>query len=86
MPEWLSSLTAHLEKLTSFTAPEIKQAIHDFAEAKSIPAGNLMNCLRLCLVGSSMGPDLALICEILGTEEIKQRIEKAVAVIGNGVH
>jgi len=86
MPEWLSLLATHLENLSSFTAPEIKQAIHDFAEARSIPAGNLMNCLRLCLVGSSMGPDLALICEILGTGEIKQRIEKAIAFIENAVH
>jgi len=86
MPEWLNSLTAQLEKLPSFTASGIKQAIHDFAEKNSVPAGNLMNCLRLCLVGSSMGPDLALICEILGPEETKQRIERAVAFIGDGVH
>lgn len=86
MPEWLLALSVHIGNLSSFTTTEIKQAIQDFAGHNNIPAGNLMNCLRLCLVGSSMGPDLALICEILGIHEVQERINKAVTAIGSGIH
>ena len=40
-----------------------------------------MNPLRLCLVGGNMGPDLFVICEILGKEETISRIKSAVAKI-----
>jgi glutamyl-tRNA synthetase len=40
-----------------------------------------MNPLRLCLVGGNMGPDLFVICEILGKEETIQRINSAIAAI-----
>jgi glutamyl/glutaminyl-tRNA synthetase len=43
--------------------------------------GNVMNILRLCLVGSSMGPGVFDIMALLGPEEVKARIERAIAVI-----
>jgi glutamyl-tRNA synthetase len=39
--------------------------------------GQLMNPLRLCLVGGSFGPDLSLICEMLGSREVASRIDRA---------
>jgi glutamyl-tRNA synthetase len=44
--------------------------------------GAIMNPLRLCLVGGNMGPDLFVICEILGKEETIKRIEKGINEIG----
>ena len=43
--------------------------------------GAIMNPLRLCLVGGNMGPDLFVICEILGKDETISRIKKAVETI-----
>ena len=40
--------------------------------------GAVMNPLRLALVGGNMGPDLFLICEILGKAESLQRMRNAI--------
>ena len=45
--------------------------------------GAVMNPLRLCLVGGNMGPDLFVICEILGKEETISRIKSAISSISN---
>jgi glutamyl-tRNA synthetase len=81
MPVLLSELVVRFKALPEFTSETIKSEVHAFAEAKGANFGNLMNCLRLCLVGSSMGPDLATLCEMLGAVEITYRIEKAIREI-----
>ena len=40
-----------------------------------------MNPLRLSLVGGNMGPDLFVICELLGQEETVSRIRLAIEKI-----
>jgi len=81
IPGLLTSLSRQLDALDPFTAERIKPAIHDFATAQNANPGQVMNCLRLCLVGSSMGPDLALLAEMLGKKEVASRIGKAVKTI-----
>ena len=43
--------------------------------------GAIMNPLRLCLVGGNIGPDLFVICEILGKDETISRINLAIKFI-----
>ena len=43
--------------------------------------GAIMNPLRLALVGGNMGPDLFVICELLGKEESIARIKTAIEKI-----
>jgi glutamyl-tRNA synthetase len=50
--------------------------------ANSLNMGAVMNCLRLCLVGSSMGPGVFDIMALLGPDEVVARIERAISVIG----
>jgi glutamyl-tRNA synthetase len=50
--------------------------------SNSLNMGNVMNILRLCLVGSSMGPGVFDIMTLLGPEEVISRIERAVEKIG----
>jgi len=49
---------------------------------RSLNMGSVMNILRLCLVGSSMGPGVFDIMALLGPEEVIARIERAVEKIG----
>lgn len=77
----LKELTGRFASLEPFGAGIIKSNIHALAEEKQANFGNLMNCLRLCMVGSSMGPDLVQLCEMLGREEVNRRIDKALAEI-----
>ncbi len=81
MAALLKELTVRFSSFEPFLAENIKSNIHSLAEERKANFGNLMNCLRLCMVGSSMGPDLVQLCEMLGREEVNTRIDKALAEI-----
>ena len=65
-----------------FTAENIKQNIHLFAEQKGLGMGKIMMPLRLALVGELKGPDVPDIMELLGKEEVKTRIAEAAGKLG----
>ena len=81
MPELLLELKNEIQQIADFKADTIKEKIHHFIETKQANMGAVMNCIRLSLVGGSFGPDLPVIMEILGKEEVIARIEKAVKTI-----
>ena len=76
-PALLKDFSAALDEVTDFKAESIKAFAESFVQARNTGFGQLMNPLRLCLVGGSFGPDLALICEMLGREEVASRIDRA---------
>lgn len=43
--------------------------------------GQIMNCLRLSLVGAAKGPDLFEIINLLGANEVVKRINNAISTI-----
>ena len=81
---WTEETSANLSEFaavlntTDFNSENLKQAIHDFAEQKSLGMGKVMMPLRLSLVGELKGPDVPDIMEILGKEETVARITNAV--------
>ncbi|QHN64916.1 glutamate--tRNA ligase [Bergeyella cardium] len=74
-PAIMSGLVAVLEN-TDFKAEILKEAIHHYAEEKSLGMGRVMMPLRLCLVGELKGPDVPDILEILGKEESIKRLRE----------
>ncbi len=74
-PAIISGLVAVLEN-TDFKAEILKEAIHRYAEEKSLGMGRVMMPLRLCLVGELKGPDVPDILEILGKEESIKRLRE----------
>lgn len=74
-PAIISGLVAVLEN-TDFRAEILKEAIHHYAEEKSLGMGRVMMPLRLCLVGELKGPDVPDILEILGKEESIKRLRE----------
>lgn len=74
-----SQLEAMLEALraTNYSALELEPAIKNFIEKNGLKMGQIMNCLRLCLVGEAKGPHLFDILAILGEEESSFRIRYA---------
>lgn len=68
------------EKLSTenFTAENLKNSIHHFAEEKAVGMGKIMMPLRLALVGELKGPDVPEILELLGKDESISRISFAV--------
>jgi glutamyl-tRNA synthetase len=80
-PALLRSFMEVLPKSDDFTAENIKMRAETFMQEKGAGLGQLMNPLRLCLVGGSFGPDLSLICEMLGREEVTERVIRALQVL-----
>jgi glutamyl-tRNA synthetase len=77
----LGELYASLELAEPFTADQIEPVVKDLAESLGTGFGKLMNPLRLCLVGSNIGPGLMDMMEVLGKEEVLRRINRTLHTI-----
>ena len=53
-----------------------KSKIQEWNEKEQLPIGNILQTLRLAIVGSLSGPDIFQICEVLGNEITLMRLEK----------
>lgn len=80
-PALLWAFKESLQHLSDFKAESIKTHAESFVQSNGTGLGQLMSPLRLCLVGGSFGPDLSLICEMLGKSEVGSRIERALEYI-----
>lgn len=80
-PEKLLAIAELFETVESWKSEQIKETFSDFMNAKEWVFGIVMNSLRLCLVGGNVGPDLFVICEILGKNETITRIKSSIEKI-----
>jgi glutamyl-tRNA synthetase len=81
IPAILNEITQVFDGTEDFSAGNIHDVLHHFLESHQYNFGQVMNCLRLSMVGTSKGPDLPVIMEYLGKKEVIFRIEKAVKAI-----
>ncbi len=86
MPETLLLISSLLKTnfcpLPSALCPQdYETLIKGHIASQNLNLGQVMNILRLCLVGSPMGPGVFDIMALLGPEEVVARIERAVATI-----
>lgn len=72
------SLYAENMDLSLSLAEDLKSNYSETLNAQSINPSKYMQLLRVALTGAGGGPDLALIMEILGAQEIQHRINLAV--------
>lgn len=77
-PEILAGLKAEFEKLDEFNHQTMEKAVQDYLEGKEFGMGQLMNPLRLTLVGAGKGPGVLEIAELLGKEETLSRIQAGI--------
>ncbi|MCD7970201.1 MAG: glutamate--tRNA ligase [Alistipes sp.] len=82
-PGRIKELYALLEQADDFTAGALHDKVAAWIEDKGYPMGQVMNCLRLALVGASKGPDLFEIVSFIGKEQTLSRIAKALEVLAN---
>jgi glutamyl-tRNA synthetase len=78
IPEIMKQFAGVLQGVSNFEAASIEGAVKPWMESKGIQAGKLMNAWRLAMVGTSKGPGLYEMAELLGKQEVLQRIEKAI--------
>lgn len=67
-----------LKKETTFTQEHLSNEVKKWITDAGIGFGRVMQPLRLSLVGEMKGPDVFAIMEIIGKEEVIQRLENAI--------
>ena len=77
----LSALSEVLNSITDFSAHHTEETVKAWIEQNQYHLGNIMNAFRLALVGAPKGPHIFDIVALLGKEETKARIAKAIQVL-----
>ncbi|MFN8259286.1 MAG: glutamate--tRNA ligase [Bacteroidales bacterium] len=77
----LKALVEVLKNIDDFKSAIIEEIVKNWLESKNIGIGQVVAPLRLTLVGTSKGPHIFDIIEILGKEETLNRIETAIVKI-----
>lgn len=80
-PAILEKLAQHFNSLSSFETSALDAAVQSFLSENQLGMGPVMNALRLCLTGASIGPHLTDIMALLGKEETLRRIRQAIEKI-----
>jgi len=76
-PEIVNDIRHVLDGIDNFTPGEIEKSMKAYIEKNELGFGKVMNPVRLALVGSNKGPALFDIISVLGKDEVKERIDKA---------
>lgn len=73
----LSSFRHAVSELPAFNSEEAKAALERVTTALGIGPGKIMQALRVALTGAGGGPDLMMIMEIIGKDEVVNRLDRA---------
>lgn len=84
-PSQLMELSQILDAIPDLSAAVTEEAVKSWIAGKGYNTGDVMNALRLVIVGASRGPHIFDIIEWLGKEETLKRIEGGVSTIGTSV-
>lgn len=81
IPEHLQELVGVLEPLDFNDAEGCEQTVMHWIESNGYHKGNVMNALRLTVVGECKGPDMFSITKLLGKQETLKRVQRGLDVI-----
>jgi glutamyl-tRNA synthetase len=77
----ISAFCDAVSKLTSLDANMAKATLDEVTAVLGIGAGKILQALRLSVTGAGGGPDLMMIMEILGKDEVMNRIDHALKTL-----
>ena len=78
-PARLVALREVLASIDDFSLENTEQIVHGWITANEYPMGQIMNTLRLALVGAGKGPGMYDVTAFLGKEECLKRIDYLLA-------
>ena len=70
-----------LRAFQPFDKQKAQDAVMHYIQVRELNMGQILNSVRIALVGTARGPELFTMIELMGTEEVHRRIERAVAVV-----
>jgi glutamyl-tRNA synthetase len=71
---WIMDFAKEVEKLEDFNKDTLHALVQGYTERTGVKMGQLMNPLRLLMVGSSQGPGMMDLADVLGKTEFLERI------------
>lgn len=80
--EQMKELVALFTEMSDFSSVNQEKEVMAHIEQKELKIGEVMNALRLAVVGASKGPHMFDITASIGKEETINRINKAIEVLG----
>ncbi len=85
---WKPGVETHLQKIIDIllsVKPFDKETAHnqvmDYIQGNELNMGQIMNCLRLSIVGAAKGPDMFELIDLIGVEETQKRVLRAISTI-----
>lgn len=78
----LNDFSLQLSDLENFSHEAIHDLVQSYVSEKEIGFGKLMMPMRLSLVGALQGPDIPVIMELLGKDEVLKRIKNMISILG----
>lgn len=80
-PARIAALRGILSSIDNFSAPNTEEIVHNWITSNELPMGQVMNSLRLAIVGESKGPGMFEIMAVIGKEETLRRIDAAIEIL-----
>lgn len=80
----LGELREVLAQEEAISVPQTEERVHQWIMDHQYSMGQLMNTLRIAILGISQGPSIFAICEFIGKDETLARIDAALAALGQG--
>jgi glutamyl-tRNA synthetase len=77
----LEAYKTELKQLSSFDAPAAKGTLEKVTAGLGIATGKILQALRLSITGAGTGPDLMMVMEIIGRDEVVKRIDYALQTL-----
>ena len=74
-PRILREVRAVLEGIDDFSLENTERIVHGWIEEKGYSMGQVMNTLRLALVGAGKGPGMYDVTSFIGKQETLRRID-----------
>ena len=78
-PAHLAELREVLAGIDDFSLENTERIVHAWIEERGYGMGQIMNSLRLALVGAGKGPGMYDVTSFLGREETLRRIDSLIA-------
>lgn len=77
----LTAFSKAVSDLTTFDAASAKATLEQVTSSLGIGSGKIMQALRVSLTGAAGGPDLMMIMEIIGKDEVVKRLTYALQTL-----
>jgi glutamyl-tRNA synthetase len=84
VPAMLAELDGVLAAAEPYDVPTLERAIHDYAESRGHPMGQVVNPLRVATTGQGVGPGLYDCLAILGRDACRARIAGTLEMLRSG--